>query len=74
LFLFTDAINEKRGQRLAAYVRKHKLGKITASPVGYNPQHDSRVQGWFWLVDFPAIARWSKARVDWSYAERNLHW
>lgn len=60
LVLFTDAAKNKRGTKLAAYLKKHKLGKVIASPKAENPCTNNIIQGWFWKVNLGRLNTWAE--------------
>lgn len=66
LYAFTDASTRGYGRKLAAYIRKHRLGVLAASPVCINPRHNSRVQGWFWKINRARLRAWANKNVEWQ--------
>lgn len=50
------------GKRLAAYIRKHKLGSVTGGSVHRNPNSGNPLRVWLWALDREAIRKWYNAR------------
>jgi hypothetical protein len=69
LYVFTDASSRGYGRALAAYIRKHRLGVLAASPICLNPRHNSRVQGWFWRINRARLKAWANKNVEWNAPE-----
>jgi hypothetical protein len=59
LYVFTDAVYNRRGSKLAAYIIRNQLGTITASPrrIGHSGRN---VQLWIWSVDWDKMEEWAK--------------
>jgi hypothetical protein len=55
IYLFHDAVVNKNGTMLAAYIRKHKLGKVLAAGKVRNPNSCRLIQAWLWTIDKKAI-------------------
>lgn len=47
------------GQKLAAYIKQHKLGKVTKSNTAQNPNSGNNVTVWIWSVDWDALKKWA---------------
>lgn len=41
-----------QGDRLARYIRKHKLGRVTATAWGLNPNSSCKIRVFTWAVDW----------------------
>ena len=52
------------GRKLAAYIRKHKLGTVVGSRVATNPNSDNRLRGYIWTINPRALEGWWKANKD----------
>lgn len=49
------------GPKLAAYIRKHKLGQVTSGPKRVNLNHKLHtIQAWFWAPNWEALKKWNK--------------
>jgi hypothetical protein len=62
-YLFTSGGSSYRGDyggNFAAYIKKHKLGYVTASPpvqnLAFHPEHAN--QAWLWSPDVKALEKW----------------
>lgn len=64
LIVFTDAVRNRNGSRLARYIRRQKLGKVTSSSVAYNDNSGNDIQAWVWAVDYGALGRWAKVNME----------
>ncbi len=60
MIVFTDNVKFKNGAKLAAYIKYHKLGEVTASPIVWNPSRSSRVRMWTWLPNWKKIDKMFK--------------
>jgi hypothetical protein len=49
------------GEAFAAYIRKQKLGEVTASKRRKNPGHATTVTVFTWALNRTALVRWAKA-------------
>lgn len=68
--LFADPMRGSRakysGAKFAAYITKHKLGEITASPARHNPVHNERKKGYMdlkiyiWSPSTTGLNKWWK--------------
>ena len=68
-YLFSDKGLLSNGQRLAAYIIFHNLGKITGTPARKNPNSGNRLQAWLWAVDYPKLEEWYK-KQEWPLPEQ----
>lgn len=50
-FIFSDAIFNSNGQRLAKFITKNKLGKLIPSPIILNPSTGNKVRHWMWVYN-----------------------
>lgn len=54
--LFSQAgSRSKYGDRLAAYITEHKLGKVAVCGEGINPNTRRKIKAFMWTVDFDAL-------------------
>jgi hypothetical protein len=68
LYLFTGVIKQpsrhgkpepKYGSEFAAYIRRHKLGRVTPSIAKYNRNnHPDHVRAWVWAVNQESLKEW----------------
>lgn len=75
--LFSDTARRGKGRRLAAYIKKNKLGTITATAQKINRNSGNKIQVWVWSIDYKALDRWEKnnpgrprrrqERLDWAW-------
>ncbi len=70
MYVFTDNVSYGAGRKLAAYIRRMKLGRVTQSPVVSNPRHSSRVRLWCWIVNKKSLSKW--ATKNKSYLKENF--
>lgn len=54
-YLFADNYANRNGHRLAAYIKEHKLGKLTVAPSTYNPNSRNSMRAWLWQINRAAI-------------------
>jgi hypothetical protein len=48
-YIFSDAYDGNcQGNKIAAYIRKHKLGRIISTGRGVNPNSGNRIETWIW--------------------------
>jgi hypothetical protein len=60
--IFTQAGKGKRyGVQFAAYITKHKLGTVVASPTKVNPNSGNPLKAFIWTVNWPAFRKWASA-------------
>lgn len=55
-------VANRQGWKLAAYIRKHKLGTIVGGRKAVNPNSGNDLRVWLWTINRPALERWNKAR------------
>jgi hypothetical protein len=55
VYLFHDAVWYGNGRKLAAYIRKHKLGELVETGKVRNPNSRRLIQAWLWTIDKKAI-------------------
>lgn len=63
VLVFTQArySKENYGEKLAAYIKKNKLGKVVKSAEGNNQNHKgSKITAYLWTLDRKAIRAWAK--------------
>lgn len=61
IILFTDRVSHGNGIKLAAAIKKNKLGSV----VGCTPRkgnHHVPVKGWAWSCDFRALNKYAKVK------------
>lgn len=60
MFMFSDAVEFKHGERLARYIRRHKLGKVVSGPTvtNINDFAHHEIKAWFWVPDRDAVQKW----------------
>lgn len=58
--MFTDAVGNKNGSKLASFIRKHGLGVIYETRPRTNPNSRNRIQVWVWGPDERALKSWWK--------------
>lgn len=63
MVIFHDAVRYGRGKKLCDFIRRHKLGKVTASKIVFNPNSDNNIQMWTWYVNWPALETFMQTRV-----------
>jgi hypothetical protein len=51
-----------KGYRLAATIRRNKLGKVVSTQPAKNPGHDGTLKAWIWTPDVKAFAAY-QARI-----------
>lgn len=54
-YMFADNTESTNGTKLAAYITKHKLGKLIKTPAVFNPQSQHMLEVWLWELDQEAI-------------------
>lgn len=67
--IFSDIVvgDRKRGENLARYIRKHKLGKVRSSSAKRNLNTSSTIKMWIWEVNHDALDRFfAKFDIDWD--------
>ena len=57
---FSDAIERGNGEKVAKYLRKHKLGRVTSITQKKNPSSGRIIKQWTWTVDHKAFKSWLK--------------
>lgn len=72
LLIFHDAIKYKRGEKLAAFIRRHKLGRVVASSTVWNPNTSRNIKMWTYYPDWKALRKFDKERID--YKEESNPW
>ena len=50
------------GKRLAAYIRKHKLGHVSVSKTAPNPNTRNQITAFVWTLDPAGLKRWWSER------------
>lgn len=53
--LFSDAVTLGNGTKLAAYLRKHKLGTVYTTQPKMNKNSGNKIQVWTWSPDMEAV-------------------
>lgn len=61
---FSDAIENRNGARLAAYITKHKLGEIIQTPIKVNPSSENKIRQWTWIIDHKKFKTWVKKEEE----------
>jgi len=62
ILLLTDRAGgerKSRGEKFVDYLRKHKLGIVSASPVVRNKNSGNRIRAWLWAIDNKNLERWA---------------
>lgn len=62
MIVFTDAVMNKGGVRLAKYIEENDLGKIVASDKCKNPNTRRNVMLWTWYPDIKKLRAWYKTQ------------
>ena len=52
----------KRGDQLAAYIEKNKLGSVVRSKPKVNPNSSNTVRAYLWSVSASGFHKWAKAQ------------
>lgn len=65
-YLFADNYDNRNGWRLARYITKHKLGKLTETKSTFNPNSNNKMKVWLWKIDQRAIFKFED-RVEGEY-------
>lgn len=47
-----------RGNPLASYIRRHKLGKVVSTNWNVNPNSDNPLKVWVWTLDGKMLKKW----------------
>ena len=55
MVIFHDTIKSGRGAKVAAYIKRHKLGSVHASTIHNNPNSGNDIQMWIWYPDWAAF-------------------
>ena len=59
--VFTQAGKKARyGLSFAAFIKKHKLGTVVASPTKENPNSGNPLKAFVWTVNWPALRKYLK--------------
>lgn len=61
--IFSGVKDEKYAQRFAAYIKRHKLGKVIKAPERVNPNSENKLCVYMWVFDQRAIAKWVKVNM-----------
>lgn len=56
--IFSNVGGSKGAAKLAAYIRKRKLGTVTKLPLRKNPNSGSFLKAYVWGVDYTALKKW----------------
>jgi len=56
--MFTDAIINGNGMRLAKYIRKHGLGTIVETTHRKNPNSGNTMKVWLWGINHKRLKEW----------------
>lgn len=55
--VFTDATKNKRGQTLATYIKRKKLGTVLGARARTNPNSGNKIKAWIWSPDIRKIKK-----------------
>ena len=58
MFIYSDNIQYRNGEKLTNYIKKHRLGKIKETPALLNPNSGSTIKGWIWTVNWEQMKKW----------------
>jgi hypothetical protein len=74
-FVFTTVLGSYRGNAgkvLERYIRKHKLGTLTKSPVRRNPNSGNKLQSWLWAPNRRNLGRHGRVLAKQARKENGL--
>jgi hypothetical protein len=49
--MFTDSGRRKNGKKLAAFIKRNNLGKVTSTKYVFNPNSCNMIKTWQWYID-----------------------
>jgi hypothetical protein len=63
VFIFHDVTLYNNGTKLRDFIKRHKLGKILATPSVHNPNTGRNVSLWTWVVNWDNLNRFMNDKV-----------
>lgn len=69
LLIFSDIVARGRGKKLAAYIRRHKLGSLKESKAVLNRNSGNVIKVWIWQMDREAMLKRYK-KIAGKYEEQ----
>jgi len=63
IFIFHDVTCRGNGKRLCDFIKRHKLGKVTATASVNNPNTGRNITLWSWVVGWASLHKFMETKV-----------